>query len=292
MRQIHLFSLFIIIPLSNILAQNNTNNNSIFWEISGNGLKSPSYLYGTIHIQDKRVFSMDTIVMKKFNLCQAYAMELLIDKIDPVKMREMIMLPGNKVITNFISKTDSVLLFDSYKANYGGNFALLNRMKPFFISSQLMQNEMPKDMPDALDMYFLKLAKKANKTTLGIEELSDQLGAIEKISIDEQVKMLMDAVKDTSKQENNFEDLLDAYLNSNLDEMLKLSNDTTLPENFNKAFLIDRNKKMAKNIAKYCTEQITFNAIGAAHLGGKEGVVELLRKKGYTVKPILVKFNN
>ena len=164
-------------------------------------------------------------------------------------------------------------------------------MKPFFISSQLMQGEMPKDMPDALDVYFYKLAKKQNKTTLGIEEISDQLSAIEEISINDQIKMLLDAIKDSTKKENDFENLISAYTGSNLDEMLKLSNDTTLPANFNKAFLIDRNKKMAKNIAKYCKTQSTFNAIGAAHLGGKKGVVELLRQKGYTLTPIYIKFN-
>lgn len=278
----------IIILISVILITNALSSQSLLWEISGKGLQT-SYLYGTIHIQDKRVFQYDDIVEEKIMDCDAYAMELLIDEIKREDI-EKSMLMKKHTIKELLSGKDYALLDSTLKAKIGAGMLMLNKMKPFFIASQLMQADLSKDMEEALDIYFLNKAKKAGKLIFGIEQFSDQIGAIDQISLDEQCEMLMDAIRDTLKEEQQFDDLLKAYLSGNLDTMLVLSSDTSLPEKFNKAFLIDRNKGMAKNIIKLCKKQKTFNAIGATHLGGEKGVIALIRKKGYTVKPIVFTF--
>ncbi len=280
----------ILVLLSVVVFVNNIYSQSLLWEISGKGINK-SYLYGTIHIQDKRVFRFDDIVEQKLMSCDAYAMELLMDEIKKEDIEKSMLMKKN-TIDKLLSKEDYNYLDSVMKAKTGTGMLFLNKMKPFFISSQLMQANMSKDMEDPLDLYFLNKAKKAGKKTLGIERFADQISAIDKISLEEQCKMLMDGIRDTSKEEQQFDDLLEAYLNGNLDSLLILSNDTSLPENFNKAFLIDRNKGMAKNIIKYCKQQSTFNAIGAAHLGGEQGVIALIRKKGYTVKPLMFNFKN
>lgn len=278
----------LILFLSAFFIANSLIPQSLLWEISGKGLHK-SYLYGTIHIQDKRVFSFDEIVEQKLMECDAYAMELLLDEIKREDI-ESSMLMKNNSLDKLLSVEDYHMLDSVMKAKTGLGILMLNKMKPFFVSSQLMQADMSKDMEDPLDMYFLKKARKEGKKALGIEQFSDQIGAIDQISLEEQCKMLMDAIRDTSKEEQQFDDLLKAYLNGDLDTMIILSSDTSMPDNFNKAFLIDRNNGMAKNIIKYCKQQSTFNAIGAAHLGGEDGVIALIRKKGYKVTPIEFKF--
>ena len=267
-----------------------SNAQSILWEISGKKLSTPSYLYGTIHIQDKRVFNFDEIVEKKFESCDAYAMEIVLDEIDPKVQQEAILMKKH-TMQDLLSKEDYHLLDSVFKVKIGTSVMLYSKMKPFFLASQLMQVGMSKDMPDALDMYFLKKARKEGKKVLGVEEFETQIGAIDQISLKEQCDMLMESIKDTtSKEDENFEDLLNAYFASDFNKMLELSADTSLPDNFNKAFLIDRNAGMVKSISKIIKKQKTFVAVGAAHLGGKKGVIYLLRKKGYTVKPIPFKF--
>jgi hypothetical protein len=166
-------------------------------------------------------------------------------------------------------------------------------MKPFFLSSQLMQMELIQDMPMALDLYFLDYARKQNKICLGIEAFSDQIGAIDALSVEQQAQMLLEGLADTSSlmSMNQFEDLLNAYISQDIDSLYTLSNDTSMPPEFNEYFLVKRNKKMAKRIAKFSKKQATFNAIGAAHLPGEKGVIALLRKKGYTLTPVPFSFN-
>ncbi len=268
---------------------NLVNGQSLLWKITGKGLKKPSYLYGTIHIQDKRVFAFDDTVLNTLKSCEAYAMELNPEKIDGKELKQF-MLMKKHTLKDLLTPGEYNELDKFLQDKLGQSALLYNKTKPFFIQSQLMQLSMPKDEEEALDMFFFKQAKDAGMAVYGIEKLKEQLAAVNKISLKDQAKMLMETVRDTTNQ--NFEDLVKAYRNEDLNKLSELLKDTTLPGNFEEAFLIKRNKVMAKRISKLIKKQPTFNAIGAAHLPGEHGVIELLRKKGYTVEPVPFKFKN
>lgn len=82
-------------------------------------MASPSYLYGTIHIQDKRVFQYDSTVVKAFQLCEAFAGELLLDQIDVKAVRASMMMPKGKVLSELLSKDDYRLLDSICKETVG-----------------------------------------------------------------------------------------------------------------------------------------------------------------------------
>jgi len=261
---------------------------SLLWEITGNGLKQPSYLYGTIHIQRKEVFAYDTIVRRLLDTCAAYAMELNMDEIDMKKMNETMLMekPLDSIISPEKYKTmDSLMM-----AEAGMGMAMFKKMKPFFVMAMMMKDDIGTDMPMALDLDFFNIAKKNKKKLIGIEKFEEQMAAVDQLTIEEQVDMILDGMKDTSHGAFKFDEMLDTYLAGDLEKMMELTKDTTYPEKFHKAFLHDRNIRMADRIDKICHEQMTFNAVGAGHLGGEDGVIALLRKKGFEVKPIKTKF--
>ena len=133
-------------------------------------------------------------------------------------------------------------------------------------------------------------AKKQNKTTVGLEFMEEQLNAFKSIPYDVQAKELFKAVEDAYKGEGQeIDELIEYYLNEDLDKLLELTlNSQFMDEEINiifkQVFLIDRNHKMAERSIKYMESGPTFIAVGAAHLPGKEGVIENLRRKGYTVE--------
>lgn len=260
---------------------------TLLWEISGNGLKTPSYLYGTIHIQNGKVFAYDTVVSQIFNACDAYAMELNMDEMNMTEMLKFMTM--EKPIDSFITPAQFRVIDSLLQKRMGMSLTLQRKYKPFFIYSELMVSSEKKDKPVALDLDFFMKAKKAKKKVIGIEKFEEQFAAVDMISIEEQVEMLLEMTKEKSS-DSLYNLLVDTYLEGDLDKMIELSADTSMPENFEKAFLIDRNIKMADRIGKISKEQSTFNAVGAAHLGGPNGVIALLRKNGYTVKPIKTKF--
>ncbi len=286
MKTVTLFIAFIIISTASF-------SQSILWKVTGKKIKSPSYLYGTIHIQDKRVFTFDNNVSDAFESCEAFAMEILMDELDPDEIKEAMFMKKH-TIDEFLTDEEFDILDSIVKEKTGTGMILYNKMKPFFLSSQIMALEMQKDMETALDLYFLNLARKANKSCYGVEKFSDQIGAIDAISIKEQVDMLYEGLTDTSNinSSTQFDELLEAYLSFNTQKIFEISNDTALPAEFNKAFLIDRNKGMVKNFIKIAKKESLFCAVGAAHLVGEQGLVELLRKKGYILEPIIFKWKN
>ena len=261
---------------------------SLLWKVTGKKLQSPSYLYGTIHIQDQRVFNFDTLVWEKFHSCDAFAMEILMDEINPAEMRGCMYMPKGKLLSEMMPAEDFAMLDSICKKKLGATAYLMNTMKPFFVASAMQQSEFSQDMETALDLYFLKKAREAGKLCYGVEKFQVQVDAIDAIKLKDQIKMLSQSLHDTTTADTSeSQKLLEVYLAADLDKMLEMSNDASMPAKFNKIFLIDRNVGMAKNFEKIAKEHSLFCAVGAAHLGGEKGVIALLRKKGYTVEPVI-----
>ena len=261
---------------------------SLLWKVSGKKIKDPCYLYGTIHIQDKKVFAFDETVTNAFDACEAFAMEILMDDIDPNEIKVAMFMEKN-TIKDFLTDEEYNIIDSIVKEKTGTGMLMYNKMKPFFLSAQLMQMGLEQDMEMALDLYFLDKARKAGKSCYGVEKFMDQINAIDAITIQEQVDMLYEGLTDTSSINSDiqFDELIEAYLRFDMIKIFDVSNDTALPKEFNKAFLVDRNKGMAKHFIKIAKKESLFCAVGAAHLPGENGVIELLRLKGYTVEPVV-----
>lgn len=259
---------------------------SILWKVSGKNMKSPSYLYGTIHIQDARVFAFDSTVTNAFFSCEAFAMEVLLDEISMKGVKQAMMMPKGKVLKDMLSKEDFALLDSLCKAKVGVSAVFMNGMKPFFVANAIEQADMPQDKEMALDLFLLKEAREQNKLCYGVEEYMDQIKVVDAFSLKEQTEMLIYMLHDTASS-RGFEEMLDAYLRFDLDKMTKMMQDTTLPKKFEKVLINNRNVTMAKHFEIIANEHTLFCAVGAGHLGGKKGVIALLRKKGYTVEPVV-----
>lgn len=266
---------------------------SLLWKVTGNDLKQPSYLYGSIHIQDARVFAFDsTIVLGTLQQCDAFAMEVLLDEVDPKALRSSQLMKKGKLLSKMMKPADFAKLDSVCKVKLGASAYFINTIKPFFVSAALQQADMAKDQEEALDLYFLKKARSSGKKCYGVEQYQDQIAAIDAISLKEQIKILVESLdeqEDTTQSE--FETMVEAYLSYDFDKMLELSTDESLPKKFNKVFLIDRNVGMADHFIEIARNESLFCVIGAAHLAGEKGVPSLLRKKGYTVEPIPFKFH-
>ncbi|MBR5919608.1 MAG: TraB/GumN family protein [Bacteroidales bacterium] len=259
---------------------------SMLWKVSGKKMKAPSYLYGTIHIQDARVASFDTTVLNALNRCEAFAMEVLLDEINMRGIQKAMMMPEGKYLNTLLSTEDFALLDSICKAKLGISAIFMNGMKPFFVSSTLEQLDLRQDAEDALDLFLLKKAREYGKVCYGLEEYMDQIRAIDAISLKEQADMLSQMLHDTAQVSQDFEDMLEAYLRFELDSLAAMTQDTSLPKKFEKVLVNDRNVTMVKRFLTISGEHTVFCAVGAAHLAGKKGIIALLRKKGYTVEPV------
>ena len=275
---------------SSLLSFSQSKYNSLCWKIYDNGLTDTSYLYGTMHVQDSRVFQFKNGIQEAFNRCEIFALELNMDSVNTFQlMDELIMEPPNR-LDSLLTNKEYEMVSQYFKDTLGIGLMIFNKMQPIYTSQLISFEKIKKDQDVALDIYFFNEAKKQNKTTVGLEFMEEQLNAFKSIPYDVQAKELFKAVENAYKGEGQeIDELIEYYLNEDLDKLLELTlNSQFMDEEINiifkQVFLIDRNHKMAERSIKYIKSGPTFIAVGAAHLPGNEGVIENLRKKGYTVE--------
>ncbi|MBL4703277.1 MAG: TraB/GumN family protein [Flavobacteriales bacterium] len=257
------------------------------WQISGNGLTDTSYLYGTMHVQDKRVFDFKPNVLPAFDSAEVLALELNMDSVNPLAVMGSMIMDSSIVIADLLSPKDYQLVKSYIEDSLGIPMMLFSHLQPLFISSFIQAKSLNSEMEEALDLYFFRKAKEQNKRISGLEKVEEQIAAFNSIPYREQAVELFKMIspEDNNEDEMSTEELLDAYLSGNLDLLIDVAQGTSeeAKNDFEKTFLIDRNIVMVKRMEPLLKNHRVFIGVGAAHLPGEHGVIELLRSKGYTV---------
>ena len=280
--------IYFTILLSQIIGCGQEKYNSLFWEISGNGLTESSYLYGTMHTQDERAFQFKEGVMDAFNRAEIYAMELNMDSVDQTALLSKLIMDSTYSLKTLLTADEYTLVSDFFRDSLGQALFIFERMQPLFTTQMVALRDLEAQQTDALDIYFFKEAKKQKKQTIGLEKTMEQIDAFSAVPYELQAKGLVDAVTDYGKEgELDMDTMMKYYVEGNLDKLLEMTTedeeDEEMAKIFNDIFLIKRNYNMTDRAEPYIKKGSTFIAVGAAHLPGKEGIITLLRKKGYKV---------
>ena len=261
--------------------------NSLLWEITGRGSTDTSYLYGTIHIRDKRVFNLGDSTYYAINHSKALFGELnLHDKTAIKKHASELWMPAGTTLQSLISAEDYALVKKYCKKHIGIYALFMNMIKPIFVSSIISENLLKKEKKKPLDMYLQDYASKQGKSVGGIETFEEQIAVLNMLSLQKQADMLVEQVKNIEEEKKMMEYMLQLYLSESLDSLDLLVQEDTISQDFDEAMLDKRNKVMVSRMEAQIRTQPTFFAVGAAHLGGEKGLIMLLRKKGYTVRPV------
>ncbi len=259
--------------------------NALLWEISGKNLPKSSYLYGTIHVICPSDLSFSNAAKKAFNSTEQLYLELDLD--DPELSANMQRsMASNTHLRNLLKAKDYEQLASFFKDRTDYSIDVLGMIKPFYLLSYTYSPMIGCNQPISVEKGFAEMAYMQNKSIFGLESLAKQLSIFEKISQQKQANMLLDCVKEFDKMQESFQTLLKDYKEENLNALIKTSLDTYSVRH--EHLLLDkRNKRWIKKIAKVTTKKSTFFAVGAAHLAGEKGIINLLRKKGYTVTAII-----
>lgn len=271
----------------------NSQEKSLAWKITGNGLEKPSYLYGTMHTQDKRVFKFKQSVMDAFKSTEVYVMEINADLSDQFALMGLMMMEGDTSLNDLLTKNqyDSVARY--FKDSLGQPITMFNNMLPMLTAQMIEMKDLGTEEEMALDLYFSKLAKEQGKKVKGLETAEEQIKALNAMSYREQAEALYESVKGKyeGKTDATMDQLLELYLLGDLEGMLSLVKDDSLGDEelqktFEEHLLLKRNRVMTGRMLPIIKEQSAFIAVGAAHLGGDFGIISMLRQLGFTVEPL------
>lgn len=262
-------------------------DDALLWKISGNGLSQPSYLFGTIHITCDA--SLNPNVLKALDNTSQLYLELDMD--DPSLQAEMMggmMMKDGVTMSSLVSAEDFALL-DKFLTEYTGMSAkMMNSLKPFMVSAMLYPKMLGCPM-QSFESELMKVSTAQGEETYGLETVKEQLDVFDAIPYKNQVEELVKTAKDNMvKDTAEFAKMMELYKKQELNKLMEF-----MEESENKMFadnndklLANRNKNWIPKIESIAKQKPTFFGVGAAHLAGEDGVINLLRNKGYKVEAV------
>lgn len=285
-------SIFAIISLFfafSVQAQSPTNNDkSLLWEISGNGLEKPSYIFGTMHLVPKDDYFFTDKMKEKFETCKKLILEIDINipLKKQIEIAKQVLLPKGKLLSDYMT-ADEFDKFQSYILDTlkikKSTFKKINKIKPL-LGSSLIINELA-GKTKAYEKELNKLAKKNDMQVGGLETMEFQMSLINNISVEDQIKMMTEDDMSGNPMDA-YNEMLNVYKEQDLDKLKKLMDADDSMASIEDDFLNNRNKDWIPKIEKLANEKPVFIAVGAGHLAGDDGVIHLLREQGYTVTAI------
>lgn len=260
---------------------------SLLWKISGNGLKKPSYLFGTIHLTCDS--SLDANTLNALEATEQLYLELdMDDKSIQMQMMKLMMMKDGAKLSTLLSPEDFKILDEFLKKNLNMSAKMFDSFKPFMISSMLFP-KMLDCKSQSVESELMKITKEQNEEIFGLEKAEDQMKVFDEISYQDQADELLKTVKDNlEKDKKEFIEMMTIYQNKDIEGMLKMMSDSDnkITSENQDILLNNRNKNWIPIMVKIMKDKPTFFGVGAGHLAGEEGVIKLLRKKGYKVEAI------
>jgi len=276
---------FTLCSMQSIAQRDKTN--TLLWEISGNGLQQPSYLFGTIHMICKEDFLISEIVKQKFNSSKRVYLELDMD--DPqlqVTLMQQMQLPSKETLKNKLGESNFKKLDSFLQKEMSMNLVMFDKFKPMMVMGLLAQRLLPCASMESYEMNFVKMASEQKKELLGLEKVEDQLGVFDAIPDSLEIRSIMNMVNDFESHKKEFSRMSSIYKTQDLDALYQLMAESPEMMGSQELLLDRRNRNWIPVMESVMKNSTTFFAVGAGHLAGSQGVLELLRKQGYKVKGI------
>lgn len=259
----------------------------LLWKIEAAGAK-PSFLFGTIHSDDARVTALHESITKALETSGHLVMEALIDGESIVYMAEAMYFNDDRTLEQVVGRK---LYAESVKAltARGIPTAGMEKQKPWAV---MMALSMPTPTSgEYVDLILENQATRQNKSITGLESIQEQIAVFDELSLPDQIALLEAAVRAQGQFAKELEGLIKAYLARDLASLAELSDrhtpgDARIHQTVTDRLLTKRNTRMAGRIAPILKEGGAFIAVGAAHLPGQTGLLNLIEKAGYRVTSV------
>ena len=286
-------------------AEATPNGKAIFWKIEKEGVARPSWLLGTAHVTDPRIHALPPETEAALVGADVAVFELaeIADRARMTKamfrnLRFMAM-PAGQTLWDVIPDEDEALIRNSPSLLPGMNRGL-DGFQPWVVAAMLSipACETARQQMGLItfDEELANRAEAAGATILGLETVDEQLGLFTKMPMDAQVKYLVATAKTSAIMPDYFETLMRFYVERRIAVLLPMSkridpgagseDAAALMAFFENDMIAKRNRNMAARAAEYIGQGNAFIAVGALHLPGKAGVVELLKQAGYKVTAV------
>lgn len=272
-----------------------TSNAQLVWKISGNGIKKPSYILGTHHGCPFTYCDSIPGLMKAFDKVDNIIGEINMIEFDQMspermqKMQAMMMMPADTSLLSLFSTEEAAKVNEWLGKKMGASLEMLSVMKPMTIMMTVQNKEMMEVMPEiatmtTIDKYMQTLGQRKGKTIGELETADYQMELLYGNSLEEQADALLEMI-DHGDSKGLLQQLTNAYKSQNLDTLWKVFQEQMTGYEYD-AIVKVRNLNWEKQMKEMLPKQTTLFVVGAGHLPGEYGMINLLREAGYKIKPV------
>ena len=257
----------------------------LLWRVEKPGV-APNYIFGTIHIDDKRVTALPEAVRRSFDDARSFTMEVSLDDANLMTLATRMVYDDGRTLTD-ATGPELFRKLVPIMQQHGVPEQLLPAFRPWAITLML---EVPQqDSMEVLDFRLYQMAQEQNKPVHELETAEEQIAVFEGMSEADQLTMLKDAVAHYPDIAQQTEQLVQAYLARDLAQMWRINQGSAddsaevraANQRLEQKLLDERNVRMAQRMQPQLQEGGAFVAIGALHLYGDHGVLALLAHDGW-----------
>lgn len=262
---------------------------TLLWKVSGKYLAKPSYLFGTMHILCEQDAQLSENLRQVIKEAEQIYFEVDMDDTQQMMgaLRHLSMKDGKR-LSQLLSPGD----YEKLKTYFENNksmipFQMMDRFKPYFISGMISERALACDKTNGMEMQIMAEAGQYEKEILGLETIEFQASIFDSIPYDKQARDLVTYIDSIDSYKSVMKAMADVYREQDLEKMesLMLKSDPGM-EQYMDLLLYNRNRRWIDLMLSNMVEKTTLFAVGAGHLPGDQGVIELLRKRGYEVSPV------
>lgn len=260
---------------------------SLLWRIDVPGVERPSWIFGTMHARCAQDVLLPDAVQSALREADRLVLEIdLDDPALPATLGKLAFVPADSTIEKLLPASAYDSLTHFLKDSLTVSIATFKNMRPMFLIGLFIGRALG-CTPVAYEDRLMSVAKDIGKDVVGIETVEEQFAAFSTIPLHAQADMVMAMLRDMSIQREEFRKLDAAYAAADLDALLALIRDSDVEYGrYDGPLLNERNARWLPRILEHARGGSVLLAVGAGHLPGEHGVLQLLRAQGCTVTPV------
>ena len=272
----------------------------LLWKVSGNGLGRPSYIFGTHHMAPATMIDQIKGMDQAISACDVVVGEVEKDSLTSpevqARMAQDMIAPLDSTLNKLLTTEEYSIVekvFNKYFGAMGVKLSQMKNLKPSAISTQMQAMQALKYFPsfDATNLIDVAVQTRANdagRPSVGLESVQEQIDLLFNGPLMEQAKGLVESCKQDEFFQVQSAALVDAYMAQDLDKILTVMTDATMggSDEAMDALIYNRNRAWVVKLIEMMPERACLVCVGAGHLPGDQGLIQLLRNEGYTVEPI------
>ena len=273
----------------------------LLWKVTGNGLGRASYIMGTYHFAPASMIEKIPGMEQAFEGCDVVVGEInkeeMMSQDTQMKMGMAMMAHPDSTLDKLFSPEDYAIVekvFDKYFGTMGVKLSQMNMLKPSAISVQMQAMQAVKYFPnfnenELIDMAVQTRANEMGRPSIGLETIDEQTAVLFNSPLTEQAEDLLDACKKDDYFMVQSSALVEAYMAQDLAKIEAIMTDPEMGGDDADAMdnlIYDRNRNWVEKLVKMMPERAALVCVGAGHLPGDQGLLQLLRNRGYTVEPV------